>query len=228
MSHFEHDFSKLNAEDLLNNFVNVDLSYLMDNVIDDNSKFKKFIRSLPNLDKYHAALKRLPKRYMKFRNKPFVNSKIQNMIHIRDRVFNKYKKSNDASLKDLYIKFRNCVSKSLKESKASYFCCYFQRNSNNMKQLWPGIKSVIVTRKSSNTNVVSKNKDSNGNTTSDPAAIVNMCNKYFINVSRSITSTIQRSFRSLADFMSSRVKSFFFITTSAPCELADINSLLKP
>ena len=78
---------------------------------------------------------------------------------------------------DLCKKFRNRVSESLRENKASYFYGYFHKNSNNMKQLWSGIKSVISIRKSSNVNVISKLKDQNGNITSDPAVIANIFNK---------------------------------------------------
>ena len=87
---------------------------------------------------------------------------------------------------DLYKKFRNRVSQSLRESKASYFYDYFHKNSNNMKQLWSGIKSVISIRKSSNVNVINKLNDKNGTITSDPAVIANIFNKYFVNVSYDI------------------------------------------
>ena len=62
-----------------------------------------------------------------------------------------------------FLQFRNRVSVSLNESKASYFYNYFQQNSNNMKQLWSGIKSVISIKKSSKINVINKLKNSNGN-----------------------------------------------------------------
>ena len=66
-----------------------------------------------------------------------------------------------------------------------------------MKQLWFGIKSVISINKSSNVNVISKLKDSNGNITSDPAVIANIFNKFFVNVSHNITKNIPRSDKSL-------------------------------
>ena len=214
-SYFQHDFSKLNAGNLLDDFGNLDLDYLRDNLLDVNSKFNKFLSSLDILVKNHAPLKKLSKRDMKFRNKPWINNKIQKMMRIRDRLFHKIKRDNDTPLKDLYKKFRNRVSKSLKECKASYFYNYFQRNSNNMKQLWSGIKSVIVTRKSSNADIISKIKDSNGNVTTDPTVIASIFNKYFVNVSHSITSTIPRTLvqhEKAATFLDI-LKSFFFRPT---------------
>ena len=178
-TYFQHDFSKLNAGNLLDDFVSLDLNYLKDNFLDVISKFNKFLSSLDILVKNHAPLKKLSKRDMKFRNKPWINGKIQKMMCIRDHLFRKVKRNNDTSLIDLYKKFRNRVSKCLKECKASYFYNYFQRNSNNMKQLWSGIKSVIVTRKSSNADIISRIKDTNGIVTSDPTVIASIFNKYF-------------------------------------------------
>ena len=86
----------------------------------------------------------------------------------------------------------------------SYFYDYFQKNSNNMKQIWSGIKSVISIRKSSNVNVISKQKDKNANITSDPAVIANIFNKYFVNVAQDITKNLPISNKSHLNFMADR------------------------
>ena len=65
------------------------------------------------------------------------------MHKIRNRRFRKLKKNDSQPLIDLYKKFGNRVALSLIESKASYYYNYFQKNSNNMKQLWSGIKSAM-------------------------------------------------------------------------------------
>ena len=96
-----------------------------------------------------------------------------------------------------------------------------------MKQLWSGIKSVIDVRKSSNINVISKLKDSNGNTTSDPVVIANIFNKFFANVSHDITKNIPRSNKSPLSFMGGRVGNSFFTAPKVPTEISDIISLLK-
>ena len=145
-----------------------------------NVKFNRLLSSLDELVNTHAPLKKLTKRDIKFRNKLWINCKVQKMMRIRDRLLRKLKKNNSQPLINLYKKFRNQVSVSLSESKASYYYNYFQKNSNNMKQLWSGIKSVINIKKSSNVNVINKLKDSDGNITSDPAVIANIFNKWVI------------------------------------------------
>ena len=78
------------------------------------------------------------------KSKPWINAKIQKMMCIRDKLLRKLKRNSNHTLKDLYKQFRNRVSNYLRESKASYFYNYLHRKSNNMKNLWSGIKSVTT------------------------------------------------------------------------------------
>ena len=195
--------------------------------MDVNAKFDRFLSSLDDLVKTHAPLKKLTKRDIKLRNKPWISGKIQKMMRIRDRLLKKLRKNNDQSLVDLYKNLRNRVSVSLREDEASFFYNYFQRNSNNMKQLWSGIKSVISIRKSSNVNVINKLKDLNGNITSDPTVIANIFNKFYVNVSHDITKNLPRSNKSPVTFMGDRAGNSFFISPSVPSDVSDIIALLK-
>ena len=96
-----------------------------------------------------------------------------------------------------------------------------------MKQLWSGIKSVINIRKSSNVNVISKLKNSDGALTSDPVVIPNVFNKFFVNVSHDITKKIPRTRKSPLDFISNSIGDSFFIAPSVPSEISDIINMLK-
>ena len=85
-----------------------------------------------------------------------------------------------------------------------------------MKQLRSGIKLVISIRKSSNINVISQLKDSNGNIKSDPAAIASIFNKCFVTATRDITKNIPRSNKSPINFMGDRLQNSFFAAPSFP------------
>ena len=211
LSYFQHDFSNLNESNLRNDFGSIDLTFLNDSALVVNAKFNRLLSILDELVQTHAPLKKLTKRDIKFRNKPWINGKIQKMMRIRDRILRKLKKNNNQSFIDQYKQFRNRVSVSLKESKASYFHNYFQQNNNNMKQLWSGIKSVKSVRKSNNMNVINKLKDSNGIVTSDPVVIANIFNRFFVNVSHDITKNIPRSNKSPVDFMGDRLEIHFLL-----------------
>ena len=66
LSHYQHDFSKLNEETLLDDFANLDLTYLHDHSLHVNSKFNRLLSSLDDLVQTHAPLKKLSKKDIKF------------------------------------------------------------------------------------------------------------------------------------------------------------------
>ena len=86
LSYFQHDFSRLNEGNLHTDFTNFDLSYLNDCALDVIAKFNRLLASLDELVKTRAPLKKLTKRAIKLRNKPWINGKIQKMMHIRDQL----------------------------------------------------------------------------------------------------------------------------------------------
>ena len=154
-----------------------------------NAKFSRFLASLDEIVRNHAPLKTLTKRDLKLRNKPWINSRIQKMMRLRDNIFKRLRKKPDATQSLLYKKFRNRVAIELKDSKANYFHNCFEENSKNMKLLWSGIKSIISI-KSSRVNVINKLKDANGNLTTDSATMATIFNNFFVNVADGVTKII--------------------------------------
>ena len=91
-------------------------------------------------------------------------------MRIRDRILLKLKKKRTNDNLTLYKKFRNRVSNEIKKSKESYFHNFFATNTQNMKKLWSGIKTII-SQKSSTSSSINKIKDPEGNVTSEPSKI---------------------------------------------------------
>ena len=60
LSYFQHDLSKLNEENLLNDFANIDLTFLNDCALDVNAN--TWMSILDELVKTHAPLKKLIRR----------------------------------------------------------------------------------------------------------------------------------------------------------------------
>ena len=115
---------------------------------------KRLLYNTDELVKTHAPLKKISKREIKFRNKPWISGKIQKMMRIRDNLLKKIKKNNNQSFVDLFKQFRNriavhCIKISPIISKTS-----FKKNSNTMKPLWSGIRSIISIRESNSVNII--------------------------------------------------------------------------
>ena len=70
------------------------------------------------------------------------------------QITTKFIKLKDADLKNeanfQYKQYRNLLSTLLKRSKQSYFTNYFQRNINDLKNTWKGIKKLILLKRTSN------------------------------------------------------------------------------
>ena len=77
-----------------------------------------------------------------------------------------------------YKKYRNLFSTLIKKSKQAYYGKYFERNWNNIKNTWKGIKSLISLKTvvSHVSTLLSLDK---GDTTSSPYDIANIFNNYF-------------------------------------------------
>ena len=81
VSYHQHDYSKFNQENFLSDFNNIGFAYLNESNLNVNDKFDRFLADLNDLVRKHAPLKKLTKKYIKLRNKPWINSRIQKLMH---------------------------------------------------------------------------------------------------------------------------------------------------
>ena len=136
---FKYDYTTFNENEFHDDFNQIDFAYLENNDIDVNKKFDRFLKDLTSLTNKPAPIKKRSRKEMKLQDKPWINSKMQKMMRIRDRILQKLKKQQTDDNLKRYKKFRNRVSNELKESKGRYYHNYFSTNSNNIKRLWLGI-----------------------------------------------------------------------------------------
>ena len=189
-------------------------------------RVNRFLENLNDLVKKHTPLKKLTKKDIKLRNKPWINNRIQKMMHLRDRLSKRLQRKFDFATQNLYKKFRNRVVVKLTHSKTNYFNNFFQTNNNNMKLLWSGIKTII-SNKNSNVNVINKLKDASGNITSESNVIANTFNDFFVSVGKNVTQKIPRTMKSPMDYLRYNNEHSFFITPTIPTEVTGIISMLK-
>ena len=98
------------------------------------------------LDTY-ALLKRINKYKLKFKSKPWITLGLQKSISVKNKLLTNFINKKDPVLKEefhtKYKKYRNLLSTLMKKSKQAYYDKYFERNWNNIKNTWKGIKSLI-------------------------------------------------------------------------------------
>ena len=80
-----------------------------------------------------------------------------------------------------YKKYRNLLSTLMKKNKQVYYDKYFERNGNNIKNTWKGIKSLI-SLKIVAFHVPTALSLNNGDTVTSPYNIANTFNNYFASI----------------------------------------------
>ena len=84
---------------------------------------------------------------MKFKSKPYISLGLQKSVSVKNKLLKNFMNKKDPILKEEfhtnYKKYRNLLSTLMKKSKQAYYDKYFERNWNNIKNTWKGIKSLI-------------------------------------------------------------------------------------
>ena len=97
------------------------------------------------LDTY-APLKRINKYKLQFKSKPWITLGLQKAISVKNKLLTNFVKKDPVLKEEFcakYKKYINLLFTLTKKSKQAYYDKYFERNWNNIKNTWKGIKSLI-------------------------------------------------------------------------------------
>ena len=145
---YERDWSKFDGEIFILDYFSVDWEDLLktDKLNADNSTRMYLYKINMLLDTY-APLKRVNKYKMKFKSKPWATLGLQKSVSVKNKLLKSFINKKDPILKEefhtIFKKHRNLLSTLMKKSKQAYYDKYFERNWNNIKNTWKGIKSLI-------------------------------------------------------------------------------------
>ena len=114
----------------------------------------------------------------------------------------------------------------MKKSKQAYYDRYFERNWNNIKNTWKGIKSLISlkTVASSIPTVLSLD---NGDTITNPYDIANTFNNYFASIAETTKKSIKYTHKHFSDYLLNESNSTIFLQPTDKEEIAHIISSLN-
>ena len=144
---YERDWPKFDRENFILDYFSVNWEDLLkiDELNADNST-KIFLDKINMLLYIYAPLKRV-KNKLKFKSKPWITLGLQKSISLTNKLLTNFINKKDPILKEEchtnYKKYRNLVSTLMKKSKQAFHNRYFERNWNNIKNTWKGIKSLI-------------------------------------------------------------------------------------
>ena len=181
------------------------------------------------LDTY-APLKKINKYKLKCKSKPWLTLGLQKSISVKNKLLTNFINKKDPILKEEfhtnYKKYRNLLSTLLKKSKQVYYDKYFQRNWNNIKNTWKGIKSLI-SLKSVASNAPTVLSLDNGDTITNPYDIANTFNNYFASIAETTKKSIKYTHKHFSDYLSNESDSTIFLQPTDKEEIANIISSLN-
>ena len=227
---YERDWSKFDRENFILDYFSADWEDLLkiDECNVDNST-KIYLDKINMLLDTYAPLKKINKYKLKFKSRPWITLGLQKSISVKNKLLANFINKKDPILKEEfhtnYKKYRNLLSTLMKKSKQAYYDKYFERNWNNIKNTWKGIKSLISlkTVASSVPTVLSLD---NGDTITNPYDIANTFNNYFASIAKTTKKIIKYSHKHFSDYLSNESSRIFLRPTDKE-EIANIISSLN-
>ena len=194
---------------------------------DPNMSMNNFYQHINYILDELAPYKKLNKREIKLKSKPWINNDILSEMKERDKLLHKYcklKDKNSINALNIYTQYkiiRNNLTKSKRESKIKYYKEFFEANKKKSSTLWKGIKSLVNINNSSKKDI--KLISDNGMSVSDPKMIAELFNNYFVNIGPSIDKNIKTANKNYKNYMSQvLVNDNFFLSPVTPQEIFDI------
>ena len=159
-----------------------------------------------------APLKRLTKREIGLKQRPWITPDILRKMKERDKFYNKYAKERDKNAKDIifqvFKKKRNEVIRLIRNSKNEYYAHFFDQNKSDMKKTWEGIRDVVNISKKANivpNNITYKNVQHDDN-----AGMTNSFNDFFVNIGNTVEAKIPCGKNHFASYLNGQNNSTLF------------------
>ena len=185
---FRRDYSKFSSDSFTED---VSIQQWDTTSTDVNVLYDDFIWRMQGCVERHAPLKKINKKDLKLKSKPWINNNILRMIKRRDKLFERKKRQpKNEDIQRLYRLFRNRVNFEVKKSRKLYYKEYFQMYKNNVSKIWNGIREIVNTRRS----VVQKTTQllCNNKIIVNQNEIANTFNNFFVSIGTSTAETIPK------------------------------------
>ena len=158
--------------------------------------------------------------------KPWINVEIKQLIRNKYKLQSLFIKEKDKekkeSLKSQYKKIRNLITSKTRAKKKKHYETFFDKNSDNLRNTWRGIKSIINISSKSGTpsTLLVQNQ-----LISDPKQIANEFNTYFSKVAENLQSKIHTQGQDFRKYMDNPNEHTVFLAPTSPLEVLNIITL---
>ena len=129
---YQRNMKNLNEEALKSDIKNIHWDNVLNtNSMDINQSFSNFYTIINNILDIHAPFKKLSKREIKLKSKPWITKGILKSIKIKNKIHKKFLKAKDPIRKENLLNtfkiYRNYINKLIRCSQSSYYQIFFPR-----------------------------------------------------------------------------------------------------
>ena len=212
------DHRKLDQENYILDMF--DFNWDISNFADPNNAFAFLENHIDQVNKKHIHTRELTKKEMRDLENPWIDTEIKTMIKKRNLVHTLFIKTSDKEKKDelksRYKKLRNDVTSKIRSKKRKYYEDFFNENSDNLRNTWRGIKSIINLDKSSSSpnSLIKENK-----LISDPKEVATEFNKYFSNIAENLQSQIHTEGQNFQNYLKNPNENTIFLKATSKIEI---------
>ena len=227
---YKHDYSFFNKDELQCDLLQINWqNFITTRNRSFNENFYEFFKTLESIINDHAPIKKLTKKEVSLKSKPWINKQIQTKMKQRDRTLKKYYKEKDNDLKNTlwnqYKLLRNSTCSEMKKGKQDYFRKFFSENQSNIANIWKGIRSIISYKSQNSKKTLSLYQ--NKSLVSDPSEIVQIFNEYFVSVGPKLASKIATGKKTFSSYLENAMLNSVYLKPTTEEEISKIISNLN-
>jgi hypothetical protein len=105
--------------------------------------FDKFHTKITSIIDKHIPIRKLSKKEVKIKNKPWITRAIKVSIRIKNGLHKQFIKTQSSYYYAKFKIYRNKLNHLIRISKRQYYNNFLNYNCNNTKKLWQGVKKII-------------------------------------------------------------------------------------
>ena len=197
---------------------------------DTDESFHAFFNIFNNILAKHLPLEKISRSQQKKGNrKPWISKGILTSMKKRDSFLKKSIKSKSDEQKNYFLSqyklYRNMIIKLCRKSKEDHYICFLNENTNDIKNTWKGVKSIISSSKSK-----SKSPNSiitNKQVITDKKTITNSFNDYFCSIATKLREAMPNSNIDFSKYLGAHNPNSLFLSPVTPKEIEDQISLIN-
>ena len=222
---YRRDYKNFDRENFILDFLALDWNEILQiQKNDPNHSFEQFQSQMDALVDRYIPLKKLTRKEVARELKPWITGGIRASIKRREKIFRKYIKARDPTIKENYhLQFKNLKSRIaglIRDSKQFHYQKFFNENSTNLRKTWVGIKELIHIKNKNSSQINTINVE--GDACSDPQKMSEQFNTYFSSVATNIQKKIYNAGKGFSKYLLNPNPSSFFINPTDDKEIIKI------